>query len=224
MYHTSCSNLVYTNKGNSKLLNCLNIKINDKILDCGCGAGDNAQYLMEKGAIVTGITISIAEKGFAEKFCRKVHLANLETGIPDEITDKFDYIIMSHVLEHLVNPIPLLNDSKRLLQKNGRLVIALPNFLIYYNRLKILKGNFKYTDGGIMDETHVRFYSPSLVNDLILNNGLLIERILNDGEVPFWIFRKILSEKFKLKITNYLTNKYPSLFSYQTIVICRYIC
>ena len=224
MNHISCSNLVYTNIGNFKLLNCLDIKKNDKILDCGCGAGDNARHLLEKGAIVTGITISKAEKEVAKKFCKEVHLANLETGIPKEVSEKFNFIIMSHILEHLVNPINLLNDSKNLLEKNGKLIIALPNFLIYYNRLKILKGNFNYTNGGIMDETHVRFYSPKLVKDLIINNGFLIERIYNDGEIPFWIFRKLLSENIKLKITNYLTNKFPSLFSYQTIAICKYVC
>ena len=128
---------------------------------------------------------------------------------------------MSHIIEHLVNPQNLLNDSKQLLEKNGKLIIALPNFLIYYNRIKILFGNFKYTDGGIMDHTHVKFYSPELVKELILDNGFVIEEIYNDGEIPLWFFRKLLSNKIKLIINNYLTSKFPSLFSYQTIVICR---
>ena len=223
MKQPSCSTLVYSNNGNMVLLNSINIKKDDLILDCGCGAGDNAKKLKERGAKITGITISITEMEIAKNFCEKVLIANLENGIPSEVDKKFDYIIMSHILEHLVNPSKLLVDSKKFLKQNGKLIIALPNFLIYYNRFKILFGGFKYTDGGIMDQTHVRFYSPVLVEQLILDNGLQIEKIIHDGEVPFWIFRKIIPNKIKLVISNFLTYKFPSLFSYQTIVICRNI-
>ena len=224
MNHISCSNLIYSNEGNSKLLSFIDSKKGSLILDCGCGAGDNAKHLNQRGSIVIGITISNAEREIAKEFCNDVYIANLENGLPKEINTKFDYIIMSHILEHLVNPTNVLNDSKKVLVKNGKLIIALPNFLIYYNRFKILMGNFKYTNGGIMDETHVRFYTPKLVKEFILNNGFEIEKIYNDGEVPLWIFRRFLSDKLRLKINKFLTLKFPSLFTYQTIVICKSIC
>ena len=224
MSQTSCSNLVYSNKGNAMLLSFIDTSTYPLILDCGCGAGDNAKYLKQKGSKVTGITISNAESIIAKEFCDEIYIADLEIGIPKEIDKKFNYVIMSHILEHLVNPTILLNDSKKFLEKNGKLIIALPNFLIYYNRIRILFGYFKYTDGGIMDQTHVRFYSPNLVKQLILDNGFEIEEIYNDGEIPLWIFRRFLSNNLKLKINKFLTSKFPSLFSYQTIVICKNIC
>jgi SAM-dependent methyltransferase len=70
--------LLYKNQGNSELLDLLSSSPG-RILDCGCGAGDNARILSDRGWCVTGVTIDPREKEAARQFCEVVYIADLET-------------------------------------------------------------------------------------------------------------------------------------------------
>lgn len=97
-------NKVYSNSGNSDVLKNIVSSVN-KILDVGCGRGDNAKHLWKKGLIIDGITLSEEEAKHAKSFMRNIFLHNLEYGLPkDSLSDKYDAIICSHVLEHICYP------------------------------------------------------------------------------------------------------------------------
>lgn len=101
------SNKSYQNTGNADVLK--HIKGSGQVLDVGCGAGDNARVLKERGLEVDGVSISEMELTAASSFLRKGYLFNLENGLPDSVLqNKYDYIICSHVLEHICYPNRLL--------------------------------------------------------------------------------------------------------------------
>ncbi len=119
------------------------------ILDVGCGAGSNARILQDLGKIVDGITLSDEEVKLASKYCRTVFKYNLEIGLPEDTRLNYDVVLCSHILEHIAYPEKLLSDIREKLKKDDAiLLVALPNFMSYRNRLKMLFGNFDYEKYG----------------------------------------------------------------------------
>ncbi len=164
-------NKIYTNSGNRDVLNLVT-GAGYRILDIGCGSGAVAKLLTANGHVVDGITISNAELDEAKKVLRNGYIYNLENGLPAEIADnEYDYIICSHVLEHIAFPEKLLKDIKRTLKSGGYLVIALPNVFYYKFRWQLLKGDFKSEETGIWDYTHLRWYSFNTGKVLLQKNG-----------------------------------------------------
>lgn len=155
------------------------------ILDVGCGAGDNARILKESGKVVDGVTISEEEAREAQYHCRRVILFDLENGLPPGLDEAYDAVICSHILEHIRYPQKLLSDIRAKLRKpHSHLIVALPNFLHYTNRFKILAGKVEYTEAGIMDYTHVRWYTFRTGLVLLESNGFVVEHAWVDGSMP----------------------------------------
>ncbi len=157
----SCAGRVYRNQGNVPLLDLLAPCQPGKALDIGCGAGDNARILAARGWSVNGITLSEAEQASAVLVCSKVWVHDLDTGLPESVAGPYDLVVFSHVLEHLRNPEALLCQVRSILRPGGKIAVALPNILNWHQRLLFLFGRFEYTDQGIMDITHLRFYTFS---------------------------------------------------------------
>jgi SAM-dependent methyltransferase len=215
-----CSHKIYGNPGNIPLLNLIP-RNPGACLDCGCGAGGNARILKSQGWKVTGITASSLEKQLALDFCEQVYIADLEEGIPKTLEDRFDIILMSHVLEHLVKPENLLQDAKRLLSKDGMIAVAIPNVLCYPNRLRFLLGKFDYSDGGIMDKTHLRFYTFKTAAALLQSNGYKLVTVGSDGAIPLWKFRDVLPLCIIEKLNQWGSQWSPGLFGFQALFLAR---
>ncbi len=214
------SEKVYQNLGNPPLL-ALFPGERGRVLDCGCGAGDNAQILHARGWKVTGITLSSAEQRAAAAFCERVVLANLEAGLPDSVGGPFDVVLMSHVLEHLVAPENLLDAVKTVLAPDGILAVALPNVLYYPVRLGALFGKFEYTVDGIMDETHVRFYTFETGGQLLRKNGYRVLSARGDGAFPLWKLRRLLPDSWVRRLNRLACRAPPGLFGRQSLYLAR---
>lgn len=125
---------IYNIVKKTNIKNKFNIAIDSKssavkILDIGCGVGDFLNYAKEKGCEITGIEPSddarkIAEKKLNTKLLSPAELENL----PD---NSFDIITMWHVLEHVADLKTEIHHLQRLLKKDGRLILALPNYKSY---------------------------------------------------------------------------------------------
>lgn len=211
----------YQNNGNLPLISLIPKNANC-ILDVGCGSGDNARILNAAKKKVDCITISKEEVDIARNFCDNIYLKNLEEGLPNEImANKYDVIICSHVLEHIAYPSRLLRDIKKLMKPfDTVLLVALPNFLSYKNRLNILFGKFNYEKTGIMDYTHLRWYTYKTGKQLLIENGFTLTNITIDGNIPLASYLNFLPEKFKIYIRNILFNVSPGLFGGQFIYSC----
>lgn len=189
-------------------------------LDCGCGAGGNARALREMGWHVTGITVSPQELDRASECCEAVWLADLNSGIPNEAAGPFDLVIFSHVLEHLLHPGVALRDAHRLLSPVGRVFVALPNVLYWRQRLKFMFGEFKYEPTGIMDETHVRFYTLHSGMELLQSNGFEIVSTLGDGDFPLPFLRRVLPALGRF-VDPLAARLLPGVFGVQIIYTAR---
>jgi SAM-dependent methyltransferase len=129
-----------------------------RVLDLGCGSGALGAALKEAAPReVVGVTYSSAEADAARARLDDVRVADLNAFSPAR-SERFDCVLCSHVLEHLWDPAGLLTRLRPALEGGGLLVAALPNALHWRQRLAFLRGRFEYTDGGVMDRTHLRFF------------------------------------------------------------------
>lgn len=213
------SDKVYQNQGNAPLLALIDSHFSNKngrLLDIGCGAGDNARILSAAGWHITGITLSQHEHSIASRFCEQVYVQDLENGIPLELqSDKFDLVLMSHVLEHLRNPNNLLVQVRGMLTSEGRIAVALPNVAHYSQRLKLLRGEWSYTQHGLMDNTHLKFYTHSTSRDLLTQAGF---RILKDqavGGLPWYLSRKVIPASARKYADSAACGRWPNMFGHE---------
>jgi SAM-dependent methyltransferase len=189
--HPVCNERIYAGS-NRPLLQLIAPFPAGVALDCGCGTGENARVLRQMGWRVTGITVSTRELEMASECCEAVLLGDLNWGIPKEARGPFDLVVFSHVLEHLLQPEVALSEARRLLSPDGHIIVALPNVLYWRLRIRFLLGEFKYEPTGIMDETHVRFYTFRSGMDLLRSNGFEIVSTLGDGDLPLPFLRRLL--------------------------------
>ncbi len=135
------------------------------VLDVGCSSGEFGKLLKQKGFTVWGVEPS---KASAEAAREKLdHVINdlFDDKLLDAFGDvKFDCIFFNDVLEHLVDPEAALSLCKKILQPGGYVVSAIPNVLQYGNVVNILKTqDWQYTEEGILDKTHLRFYTKKSI-------------------------------------------------------------
>jgi SAM-dependent methyltransferase len=211
--------LIYKNEGNFELLDLLSSSPG-RILDCGCGAGDNARILSDRGWCVTGITIDPREQEAARQFCEEVYIADLEKGLPSDIGGEFDAVLASHVLEHLARPERLLREVPQRLSPEGVVAVALPNIAHYRERISRLRGKFDYTDTGQLDRTHLRFYTYRTAMQLLEQNGYELVNAMATGTLPLWKARSV-SRSMAGHIDKWAVRQRPNLLGYQCLLLAR---
>jgi len=207
------SDKIYINSGNDNIIRLIK-NSSHKILDIGCGAGNNAKLLKELGNTIDGITISNDEMKLASVYCRNIYNFNLENGLPDEVyVNQYNFIICSHVLEHIAFPERLLNDIYNLASKNkAKILIALPNIMYFKTRFNLLLGKFEYTNDGIMDYTHLRWYTKKSATSMFEKYNFVVRSSSVSGLPPLYSLIRKLGKK-PTRITNqFLFFLAPTLF------------
>jgi hypothetical protein len=121
----------------------------------------------------------------------------------------------------LVSPGQLLRSIHQILAPSGIVAIALPNVLMYRNRVKFLFGKFEYTTRGIMDETHVRFYTFETGKRLLEQHGYEIILARATGGLPLYKLRQVLSSKSLWTIDRIACALVPGLFGLQSLYLAR---
>jgi SAM-dependent methyltransferase len=148
----------YANRGNGPLLACVPPG-ELRVLDVGCGAGDNARLLNNRGCSIVGVTSSPEEARIAEQFCERVVVMDLDQDSDPDDLGSFDVLLFSHVLEHLRDPGKVVTRLSKHLKPRGLCLIAVPNMGNWRVRMKILKGDWSRQDTGPFDRTHLQFWS-----------------------------------------------------------------
>jgi len=207
---------IYENDGNAPLLELAPARPG-RALDCGCGAGANARLLRTRGWEVTGITLSPGERERALAHCTRVALADLDAPLPEEVGGGYDLVLLSHVLEHLVRPERLLEELRRVLAPGGVVLVALPNLLFYPIRLRLLLGRFDYEREGILDETHLHFFSFASGAALLERSGLRLIEARAAGGFPLACLRRWLPAAAVAQIDAGACRAWPGLFGRQLL-------
>lgn len=188
--------------------------IGGKVLDIGCAAGGTLEYLKSKGASYTvGIdidkdAISIA----AKKNLDMVFTGNIEKDDLPFPENEFDCIIMADILEHLYNPWETLKKMTGYLKSDGYMLLSIPNIKHYsiLTRL-ILYDEWSYSEAGILDSTHIRFFTLKET-----------KRMLDDAGLKIVVIKDVASTRGKMKILNtLLLNKLRSFISSQYYIVAN---
>ncbi|MGY3793719.1 class I SAM-dependent methyltransferase [uncultured Aquimarina sp.] len=146
------------------------------LLDVGCGEGAFASMIKEKFQTETwGIELMKEEGEKAKKLLDKVFIGEVEGFIDELPDDYFDTIYFNDVLEHLVDPYVVLEKMKSKLSKDGVIISSIPN-MRYHSALKnlVLNKNWEYEDHGIMDKTHLRFFTGKSIANMYTRLGYKI--------------------------------------------------
>jgi 2-polyprenyl-3-methyl-5-hydroxy-6-metoxy-1,4-benzoquinol methylase len=155
------------------------------VLDVGCGFATTSQHIEKLGNRVTGIESSAHAVAVARTRVSEVIHADLQNHpLPGR---RFDVIIFADVLEHLAWPVGVLRGYLDLLKDGGSVIVSLPNVGLWSVRLNLLFGRFRYEETGVLDRTHLRFFTRRTAREMIESTGLqIIRRTYNSGLVrPF---------------------------------------
>lgn len=152
------------------------VGLDKTVLDVGCAAGDTARALAGRGCRVSGVDVDPEAEAARETFDELV-IADLDQSSLTEHfkAESFDAVVFGDVLEHLRDPGAALRDARTLLRPGGRIVVSIPNVAHGAVRLALLGGRWDYTDQGLLDRTHVRFFTLESVCELLEDAGLVIE-------------------------------------------------
>ena len=147
-----------------------------RVLDVGCATGYLAERLSARGCAVVGFERDARAAAQAEAHCREVIVGDFEVEADRAaIPGPFEYVLMGDVLEHLAAPAAALRSVHGLLAPGGRAVVSLPNVAAWPVRLGLLRGRFEYADTGILDRTHLRFFTRATAHDLAHDAGFAVE-------------------------------------------------
>jgi 2-polyprenyl-3-methyl-5-hydroxy-6-metoxy-1,4-benzoquinol methylase len=129
-----------------------------KILDVGTASGYLGIVWTAKGHSVTGIEYDVETAENARRYYDAFEVADVET-FEFPYRREFDYIVFADVLEHLRDPAAVLRRCLPALKESGKIIISVPNVANWVIRLSLLLGRFDYMDRGILDRTHLRFFT-----------------------------------------------------------------
>lgn len=212
---------LYTGAPNHALLRHLSLSPGMRVLDLGCGCGDNARALRDGGARVVGLTHTPEEADRARQFCERVVIADLNQprgtwGLED---DRFHILLASHVLEHLHDPAATLRQAAALLTPEARVYIAVPNMAHHSLRRRLAHGDWSREDFGPFDRTHLHFWSYDTAPEMLAGSGLrLLERHGGEGELPWRVF-STFSHRLSRRVDALCERRWPARFARQTLLI-----
>lgn len=179
------------------------------VLEIGPSAGYMTDIFLKNGCVVD---IVENDKNAFVKIPKSVRKA-LNYSIDDRNIQKFlkgdyDFIIMADVLEHLVNPEKSLKILYKIASNKTKLVVSLPNIACWEMRKQLfLRGDFEYQRSGLLDKTHLHFYTPKSLAKILLENGWIVEKMLGTiTRLPFeqsisrwpilgWLYKKFIRAK-----------------------------
>jgi SAM-dependent methyltransferase len=187
------------------------------VLDIGCWDGAMGRYLIEcRAARVDGVERDPAMAERAAAAYDTVDVGSVEQLVDDLVAGRagrYDALLLMDVLEHLAAPERVLAACRALLGPGGIAVISLPNVAHWSVRKNLLQGRWEYRDSGILDRTHLRFYTLRTGQRLIEGAGWCVcESFWSLGQPPI-----LRLPEWRLG----LLARWPALFAVQQLYVAR---
>ncbi len=184
-----------------------------RVLEVGCANGALSAYLTRKlDCEVVGIELNSEAARLAERHCSRVIVDDVEKGALDEARGKFDVITFGDVLEHLVLPGSVLARCRGLLSKGGFVLVSVPNVAHYSVRLRLFRGQFDYEQYGLLDRTHLRFFTARTARRMLADSGYRIASFDIVCAMRGWRFVK----KYAL-LQSFVKRRLTGIVGYQLI-------
>jgi 2-polyprenyl-3-methyl-5-hydroxy-6-metoxy-1,4-benzoquinol methylase len=153
------------------------------VLDVGAADGSMARTLGQLNCRVWGVEFDPKAAAQARTWCEEVVEGDVELlDLSAAFGRKFDVILFLDVLEHVKDPLAVLRNAMEVLEERGHIVISLPNVAHAAMRAQMLTGRFKYTEMGLLDSTHLRFFDPVSVRQFLRDANLVV---LDESRVTF---------------------------------------
>lgn len=190
---------------------------NKIILEVGSSTGYMTKFFLENSCVVD--VVETNKEAFAKlpgKVRRILNYSIEDSKIKNLLAKDYDFIIMADVLEHLVDPPQTLRMLYQIASKKCQLIISLPNIASWPMRKQLFfKGDFEYQDSGVLDRTHLHFFTVNTLPKLLSENGWEVRKLV--GTIIRVPFESIVS-KIPLLHT-YLVNKFKNLSYYHFLVV-----
>jgi 2-polyprenyl-3-methyl-5-hydroxy-6-metoxy-1,4-benzoquinol methylase len=148
-----------------------------RVLEFGCATGYMTEVLKNRlGCTVVGIEIDRDAAALAEQYAERVIVGDAETiDYAAELAgEEFDVVLFADVLEHLKEPADVLRRVRPFVAENGVVVASIPNIAHASVRLALLGGEFRYRQWGLLDDTHLRFFTRASIQDLFEETGYVV--------------------------------------------------
>lgn len=199
---------------------------NRKVLEIGCASGTQSRAMKERGCRITGIEIDADAASEAAAYCERVIVADLESLDFDEAlgTEQFEVVTIADVLEHLRRPQHVLTEIRRFLQSDGIVVASIPNVVHAGLILDMAKGQFDYRPYGLLDDTHIRFFTLKSIASLFEACGLEIvqvDRALKPVENTEFLCDRPLSPS-ELSVLEFIREHNPEHQTYQFVISAKF--
>jgi 2-polyprenyl-3-methyl-5-hydroxy-6-metoxy-1,4-benzoquinol methylase len=166
--------------GDSLALIARRVTPGSQVLELGVATGYFSRFLtQELGCTVDGVEKDPVMAEQARPHCRRLLVGDLEK---EQLTDHFrrgayDHVICADVLEHLYRPETVLAGLGQLLKPTGNVIISIPNVAYGGLILDLIEGNFMYGDEGLLDRTHIRFYTRKTFLDLLASLNYQVDEV-----------------------------------------------
>lgn len=199
---------------------CSRVPRGSRVLDVGCGTGSISSLIIaECGAELVGIEPD-PDRAAA---CRDRGMEVVCGYFDDETADRlgnFDIIMFADVLEHVPDPVSLLERAAKHLTPNGRVLVSVPNVAHWTVRWALLRGRFDYQPIGIMDATHLRWFTSRTIERVLTAAGLSVEDHDRTSGAWMYVYRHFPA-RFRARWVRALVRFAPDLFGCQHIVSAR---
>ena len=202
---------------------------NKRVMECGCATGYMSRVLADRGCRVTGVEIDPGAAEQARAFCEQVIVGDLdELDLVEALNDldslgeagsrlPFDVVVFGDVLEHLKDPLRLLRASRELLAPDGYVVASIPNVAHGDVRLALLAGTFRYQPLGLLDDTHIRFFTRQSIDELFDDAGFVLSDVERVEVDLFGTELDVCREQFSPEIVERVASD-PEARTYQFVV------
>ncbi len=188
-------------------------KYSKSVLEIGCGNGATLEHIKAQGKCkeTTGIELTEYAAFEAKKSIDYTLIGDAEEIIKTIESDSYDLVLCLDILEHLVDPWLMIEQISRILKKGGVLISSIPNI----RTIKVISklafpGKFEYANSGIMDKTHLRFFTKTSAIELLSTDSLEVDRWIHSpfaerskssifNTITFGCFRDLLTEQYLIR-------------------------
>ena len=193
-----------------------------RVLDIGSGSGALGQALGERGY---QHCVAVEVDSEARKCANEIYL-KAYSSVHELVGQQFEVILLLDVLEHIAHPAEFLKEVTELLASNGQLLLSVPNVAHWSVRVPLLLGWFEYSERGIMDKTHLQFFTRRRLRKFLADFPELYTVDWDASVEPFqfvlpeWLWGNALFAPL-VQLRIWLGRKLPGLMAYQHLVALR---